>query len=82
MDEEDITEVMARIVMEFVRQKERRDTTQRAVKSVVKRVSRFNGDEVPKMLTAYMTRDVDEAIRLEYFCQVVAVGMHGEVKEL
>mgnify|MGYP000167333026 CR=1 FL=1 len=53
---------------------------------MVGRVGRFNGDEVPKILRVYnaeMTKwGTDEAMRLEYFCQLVAVSMYEELKEL
>ena len=64
----------------------RREAAQQAIERVVERVGRFNGDKVPFYLEAYNAemevRDVDEALRLEFFCRVVAVRMHGEVKEL
>ena len=86
MEEEDITEVMARMVMDFIRQKERRDVAQQVVESMVERVGHFNGDDVPKLLRAHndkiITRDVDEVMRLEYFFRLFAIRMHGEVKEL
>ena len=57
---------------------------QQAGESVVDRVGRFNGDEVPKILRAYnaeMTEwGVDEAMRLEYFCRAVAASTHEEVE--
>ena len=53
---------------------------------MVNRVRRFNGDKVPSYLEAYnakmVARDVDEALRLDFFCRVVAVQMHSEVREL
>ena len=53
---------------------------------MVDRVGRLKGDEVSKFLkadNAEMTKwDVDERIRLEYICRVVAISMHKEVKEL
>ena len=53
---------------------------------MVERVGPFNGDKVPSYLEAYNAemeeRGVDEALRLEFFCRVVAVRMHAEVKEL
>mgnify|MGYP000406178465 FL=1 len=80
-------QMMERTLMDLGRAKLKRDAVQQVVQCVVDRVGRFNRDRVDRFyLEAYdakMTaRDVDEAIRLEYFCQVVAVGMHGEVKEL
>ena len=84
MEEEDITEVMPRMVMDFVRQRERRDEAQQAIESMVKKVGYFNENEVPKFLEAYnakMTkRDVDAAMRLKCFFRVMAVPMYKEVK--
>ena len=86
MEDFNFAEMMAKIVMDAGRKKARRDASQQAVARVVDRVDRFKGDEDPKILTAYnaeMTKwGVDEATRLEYFCRVVAVSMHEEVKEL
>ena len=86
MDEQDFTEMIARMVMSFSKERERGDTTQQAVESVVQEDGRLNGDNVPKFLRAYNAemrkRDVDVATRLEYFCRVVAVLIHKEVKEL
>ena len=69
MEEEDITEVMPRMVMYFVRQRERRDEAQQAIESMVQKVGRFNENEVPKFLEAYnveMTaREVEEAYGYE-----------------
>ena len=52
----------------------RREAAQRAIERVVERVDRFN----PEM----EAQEVDEALRLEFFCRAVAVRMHAEVKEL
>ena len=56
------------------------------MESLVKKVGRFNGDEVPKILKAYIAkripRDVNEAMKLNFFCQVVVVPMHEEVENL
>ena len=53
---------------------------------MVGRVSWFNVDKIPIFLRAYnveMTKwGMEEATRMEYFCRVVAVSMHKEVKEL
>ena len=50
----DFAEMMAKILMEAERKKARRDTAQQAVERVVDRVGRFNGDDVPKFLRAYV----------------------------
>ena len=69
MEEEDITEVMPRMVMYFVRQRERREEAQQAIESMVKKVGYFNENEVPKFLEAYnakmMAREVEEAYGYE-----------------
>ena len=82
----DFVEMMEKIVMDARQKKARRDAAQQAIERVVDPVSRFNGEEIPKLLRAYnaeMTkRGMDEATRLEYFCRVVAVSTHKEVKEL
>ena len=86
MEEEDFTEVMARIVMDFVRKKERREVAQQGVESVVARVGCFNEDEVPNFWRAYnaeiMKWGMCEATRLEYFFQVAVVSIDKEVKDL
>ena len=82
----DFAEMMAKIVMDAERKKEKRDAAQQAVERVVDLVSRFNGNEVPKILRAHnaeMTEmGVDEATRLYFFCRVAAVSRYEEVKEL
>ena len=53
---------------------------------MVERVGRFNGDKVPFYLEAYNAEMeaevVDATLRMEFFCRVVAVWMHAEVKAL
>ena len=53
---------------------------------MAERVSRFNGDDVPSYIQAYNeemnARDVEEPLRLEFFCRVAAPRIHAEVKEL
>ena len=82
----DFAEIVAKIVMDVEQKKARRDAAQQAVERVVGRVSRFNGDDIPKFLGAYnaeMTeRGMDEAMWLDFFCRVVNVSMHNEVKKL
>ena len=56
------------------------------VECVVERVGRFNGDDVPSYMQAYNEEmnagDVDDALRLEFFCWIAAPRVHAEVKEL
>ena len=82
----DFVEMMAKIVMDAKRKKARRDAAQQAVERAVGLVGRFNGNDVPNFLRAYnaeMTEwGVDEATRLDFFCQVAAVSRYEEVKEL
>ena len=86
MDEGSFTELFVEAVREFGRATARREAAQRAVECVVERVGRFNGDDVPFYMQAYneemSARDVDEALRLEFFCRVAAPRVHAEVKEL
>ena len=67
---------LLKVVREFGRATARREVVQRAVECVVESVSHFNGDDVPYYMQAYNeemnARDVDEALRLEFFCRVVA----------
>ena len=80
MEEENLEEIMLRMIMKFSKERERRDMAQQAVESVVKKVGRFNGNEV---YNAEMTaREVDEAMSLTYFRRVAAVLIHEEVREL
>ena len=75
MDEEYVMEAMSKMMMEFSRKGKRRDAAHQAVESMVEQVGYFNGIEVQKYLKAYNaemgSRGVNEALRLEYFCQVV-----------
>ena len=74
------------MIMKTLRERERRDVDQQVVESVVEKVGYLNGDEVANILKPYnaemTTRDVDEATRLKYFCRVVAVSIHKDVREL
>ena len=74
------------MTIKFLREREKRDAPEQVVKSVVKKVDCFNRNGVPNFLKAYnveMTmRDVYEATKLKYFCQVVAISIHKEVREL
>ena len=82
----DFTEMIAMVMMEAERKMVKREAAQRAVKRVVDRVGRFNGDDVPRFLEAYnaemMKEGVDGAMRLECFRRVAAVSVHKEVTEL
>ena len=86
MEDDDFVEIMAKVVMEFRQATMRREAVQQTVESVFHRVGRFNRDKVPFYLEAYnaemAVRNIDEALRLEFFCWVVVVWMHAEVKEL
>ena len=85
MDEEYLVEAMSKMMMEFSRKGKRRDAAQQAVESVVKKIGYFNGVEVQKFLKSYNaemgSRGVNEALRLEYFCRVVAEPIYEEMKE-
>ena len=86
MDGEYLKEAMSNMMMEFLREGNRRSAAQQAVDRVVERVGYFNGAEAQKFLYAYNiemdSRGVNEAMKLEYFCWVVAEPIHKEVKEL
>ena len=75
-----------KVVIEFEPATVRGETVQQAVDSVVDGVGRFNRDKVPFYLEAYneemAARNVDETFRLEFFCRMVAVWVHEEVKGL
>ena len=53
---------------------------------MVERVNLFNRDKVPFYLEAYNAevevQGVNDALRLEFFCRVMAPQIHAEVKEL
>ena len=86
IDEDSFAELFVKAVREFGRAAARREAAQRAAKCVVEKVSRFNRDDVPSYMQAYneemSARDVDEALRLEFFCRIAAPQIQAEVKEL
>jgi hypothetical protein len=86
MEDFDFEEMAAKIMMEAERKMARRDAAQQAVKRVVGRAGRFNEDSVPSFLEAYNSemdaRGVENTLRLEYFCRVVADPIHAEIMEL
>ena len=86
IDEGSFTELFVEAVREFGRATARREAAQRAVECVVERVGRFSGDDVPSYMQAYneemSARDVDGALRLEFFCRITAPRIQAEVKEL
>ena len=63
-----------------------RQAVQRAVESMLERVSLFNGEKVLFYLEAYNAemevRGVNDELRLEFFCRVVAPRIHAKVIEL
>ena len=83
IDEGSFTELFVEAVREFGRATARREAAQRAVECVV---GRFSGDDVPSYMQAYneemSARDVDEALRLEFFCRIMVPRIQAEVKEL
>ena len=86
-EEDGFTELFVEAVREFGRATTRRKVAQRAVECVVeRRVGRFNRDDVPSYVQAYNekmnARDVEEALRLEFFCWIAAPQILAEVKEL
>ena len=86
MDGEYLMEAMTKRMMEFLREGKRRNEAQQAVERVVERVGYFNGAEVQNFLEVYNgemdSRGVDEAMRREYFCRVVAQPIFKAIKEL
>ena len=84
-DEEYLMVAMSKMMMEFSRKGKQQDAAQQAVESVVKKFGYFNSVEVQKFLKAYNakmgSRGVNEALRLEYFCRVVAEPIYEETKE-
>ena len=77
---------MSKMMMEFSREGKTRHAAQQAVESMIKRVGFFDGGKVQKFLKAYNaemdSRGVEEAMRLEYFCRVVAEPIFEEIKEI
>ena len=73
-------------MMEFSRKLKWRGAAQQAIERVVERVSYINGVEVQNFLKAYDIkmdlRGMNEAMRLEYFCKVVAEKIYKEMKAL
>ena len=86
MDEEYLMKAISKMMMEFSREGKRRDAAQQAVGSVVERVGYFDGSKVQIFLKVYNAemdlRGVEEAMRLEYFCRVVAEPIFEEIKEI
>ena len=82
LDEDGFMKLFVEAVRQFRRATTGREVPQRAVE----RVSRFNGDDVPSYMQAYNeemnTRDVDEALKLEFFYRIATPRVHAEVKEL
>ena len=52
---------------------------------MAERVGCFNGDKVPFFMETYNeemdVRDIDDALRLEFFCRITAPRIYAEVKE-
>jgi hypothetical protein len=86
MEDFDFEGVAAKIMIEAKWRMARRDAAQQAVERVVGRAGRFNGDSVLSILGAYNgemdARGIEDTLRLEYFCRVVAGPIHAEVDEL
>ena len=78
LDEDGFAELFVEVVREFGRAIVRREVVQRAVECVVERAGRFNGDDVPSYMQAYNeemdARDVEEALRLEFFYRIAVLG--------
>ena len=86
LEEDSFAELFVEAGREPGRKTTRREVAHRAIECVVERVSRFNGDDVLSYMHAYNEemneRDVEEALRLEFLCRIVAPQIHAEVKEL
>ena len=86
MDEEYLMKAMSKMMMEFSREGKRRDAAQQAVGSVVERIGYFDGGKVQNFLKVYNaemdSRGVEKAMRLEYFCRVVAKSILEDIKEI
>ena len=78
--------LMSKIMMKFLKEGKRRNEAQQVVERVVEQVRYFNGVEVQSFLkvdNAEMdSRGVDQRMRLEYFCRVVAEPIFKEVTDL
>ena len=86
MEEDGFGQLFIEAVREFGRAATRRETAQRAVECVAKRVSRFQWGRSP-ILYASLQRGngrggVDDALRLEFFCRVATPRIYAEVKKL
>ena len=86
LEEDDFTQLFVEAVREFGRATTRREAAQQAAECVAERVGRFNGDKVPFYMEAYNeemdVRGVNDALRLNFFCRIVAPRIYTEVKEL
>ena len=84
LEEEEFAQILAEVVSEFGRVTEKREATQQAIECVVERVVRFNGDKVPIYMEAYNAemdvRSVNDALRLEFFCRVMAPRICAKVR--
>ena len=82
-EDDDSAEMVAEVVLEFGRVVVRQEAAQPAIERVLERVGRFNGDKVPFYLEAYNAememRSVNDALRLEFFCRVMAPRIRAEV---
>mgnify|MGYP006872738392 CR=1 FL=1 len=74
MEEEDLEDMMLSIIMKFSKERERRGAVQQAVESIVKKVSRFNRSEVPKLFGSLQCRDDGEGGRSNNETRVFSLG--------
>ena len=84
LEDDDFAKIVAEAVREFGRVTTEREAVQRAVESMVERVSLFYWNKVPAYMEAYNSkmevRGVNDAFRLEFFYRVAAPRVRIEVR--
>ena len=86
MEGGDFAQMFIKAVREFGRATTRREVAQQDVKCVSERVGHFNGEKVPFYMEVYNAemdvRGINDALRLEFFCQIATRRIYAKVKEI
>ena len=86
LEEDGFTQLFVEAVREFGRAAARREAEKQAAECVAERVGRLNGEKVSSYMQAYNeemdARDVDDVLRLEFFCRIATPHVYEDVKEL
>ena len=83
LEEDDFAQILAEVVRESGRVTRRREALQRVVECVVKRVSSFKFPFYMEVYNAEMdVRGINDALRLEFFCQIATRRIYAKVKEI